>query len=100
MSAISICGAFFEATCQRDARDAAVGSVGAPFGWTGGAAHDDAIGAAAMICRWQHGASATASALPWRFSAWALPPRAKMMATGAATAAITTGDFRPPLANL
>src|ERR1700679_452746 len=72
-SAIRTCGAFLEATCHRDARDAGAVSAGAPVAGTADAAHADVVGAAAVICRWQHGASATTSALPWWSSAWALP---------------------------
>src|ERR1700722_6752406 len=66
ISAIRTCGAFLEATCHRDARDAGAVSAGAPLAVTADSAHAAVVGAAAVICRWQHDVSATTSALAWR----------------------------------
>src|SRR3984957_17457929 len=65
-SAIRTCGAFLEATCHRDARDAGAVSAGAPGACPSDAAPPPVLGGAAPCVRRQHGASATTSALAWR----------------------------------
>src|SRR5882757_7648442 len=47
ISAIRTCGAFLEATCHRDARDAGAVSAGAPLACTSDAAHAAVVGAGA-----------------------------------------------------